>query len=151
MPAKNLDLSLSKLKGASLQVSDSGAYAEPGAAPAQLPFSDGSRLRTDYWRVIKSGKAGVSSFDHLQRYGLPAPIDAIVDLQKEVKDVSVIDACLNEKSGDLLFHFSGDLHLQVLNFTSYEVWEIHFPDGTGEYSPHAGKECLMSELPVTRS
>jgi hypothetical protein len=25
----------------------------------------------------------------------------------------------------------------VFNFTGYEVWEIHFPDGTGEYSPYA--------------
>ena len=26
---------------------------------------------------------------------------------------------------------------QVFNFTSYEVWEICFPNGTGEYSNYA--------------
>jgi len=31
----------------------------------------------------------------------------------------------------------GDLKLQILNFTGYEIWEIRFPDGTGEYSNYA--------------
>jgi len=41
---------------------------------------------------------------------------------------------LDKETGDLLFQFADGIHVQVFNFTGYEVWEIHFPDGTGEYS-----------------
>jgi hypothetical protein len=137
MTVENFDASLSRLKSGSVNVSDSGAFPEPGAASVQLLFSDGSRLRADYWRIVKGEKAGVSSFDHRQQYGLPSPIDAIVHLQEELQDKTVTDARLDERTGDLLFRFTGGLEFQVFNFTGSEVWEIHFPNGTGEYSPYA--------------
>jgi hypothetical protein len=34
----------------------------------------------------------------------------------------------------LQFGFEGDVEFRVFNFTRYEVWEIHFSNGTGEYS-----------------
>jgi hypothetical protein len=43
----------------------------------------------------------------------------------------------DSETGDLVFEFSGGLKLQILNITGYEVWEIHFPDGTGDYSNQA--------------
>jgi hypothetical protein len=137
MIVANFDRSLAALKGATANVSCSGAYTDEGGASVQLVFSDGSRLRADYWRIVKGDKAGVSSFDHDQKYGLPAPIDAVRTLEQELQNKRVTSAALDARTGDLLFGFEGYLEFRVFNFTGYEVWEIHFPNGAGEYSPHA--------------
>ena len=98
---------------------------------------DGSRLQAGYWRLVKNGNECISSFDHEQQYGLPAPIDAIETLQRELCGRSVVEAKLDGETGDLHFRFTGDIKLQVFGFSGYEVWEIHFPDGSGEYSNYA--------------
>jgi hypothetical protein len=137
MIVANFERSLSALKGATVKVSNSDAYPEAGAASVQLLFSEGSRLRADYWRIVNRDKAGVSSFDHDQKYGLPAPIDAFQRLEDELQGKRVTGALLDARTGDLVFSFEEDLEFRVFNFTGYEVWEIHFPNGTGEYSPYA--------------
>ena len=137
MVVANLDRSLSELKGASANVSKSGYYPEPGTASVELLFSERSRIRAGYWRIVKNGNAGLSSFDHDQQYGLPAKIDAFHQLERELQGKCITDALLDAGIGDLLFRFEGDLEFRVFNFTGYEVWEIHFPNGTGEYSPYA--------------
>jgi len=131
---KNFEKWLFNLKNGSVRVSAMNAYPEAAKASVQLLFADGSKLRADYWRVIKDGKAGISSFDHQQQYGSLAPLDAIKELQKELQDKTVTEAQLDKETGDLLFHFPENVEFQVFNFTSYEVWDIRFPDGTGEYS-----------------
>jgi hypothetical protein len=137
MTVKNFDKSLFNLRNLSVHVSAANAYHEPGMASVQLLFGNGSKLRAEYWRIIRDGKAGISSFDHKQRYGLPAPIDAIKELQEQLQDKTVTDARLDAETGDLLFQFADNVKLQVLNFTGYEIWEISFPDGSGEYSNYA--------------
>jgi len=67
-------------------------------------------------------------------YGLPAPIDAIRELQAQIQGKLLTDAQLDRETGDLLFNFGENIKLQVFNFSGYEVWEISFPDGTGDYS-----------------
>jgi hypothetical protein len=106
-------------------------------ASVQLIFANGTRLEAEYWRLVIDGKAGISSFDHQQKYGLPAPIDAVVTLHDTLRDKLVTNAFLNNKTGDLHFEFAGNITLQVFNFTGYEIWHIRFPDGTGEYSNYA--------------
>lgn len=137
MVVKDFDQSLSELKGTSVRVSEAGTYPEPGAASVQLLFSDGSRLRADYWRIIKAGRADVSSFDHNQKYGLPAPINSFERIEQELQGKVVDEARFIHETGDLRFGFGEDIELEVFNFTGYEVWEIHFSNGTGEYSPYA--------------
>jgi hypothetical protein len=137
MFVKNLRKSLSNLKNISVRVSAVEEYPTPGAASVRLFFADGSQLRAEYWRITKGGKAGRSSFDHHQQYGLPAPIDAIAELQEQLQNRTLTDAQLDSETGDLLFQFADDIKFRVFNFTGYEVWEIHFPDGGGEYSPGA--------------
>jgi hypothetical protein len=134
---KDFDKSLFDLKNASVRISAANYYSEPGEASVALLFTNGSKLRAVYWRVTKDGKAGISSFDHQQQYGLPGPIDAIEKLQEELQHKTVTDAQLDKETGDLLFQFAGNIKLQVLNFTAYEIWEINFPDGTVEYSNSA--------------
>jgi hypothetical protein len=137
MVVKGLDQSLASLKGASVRVSNAGWYPEPGASTVELIFSDGTRLRADYWRIIKDGRADVSSFDHDQKYGLPVPINAFSVIEQRLQGQVVTEARFTLRTGDLNFQFEDDVELEVFNFTGYEVWEIHFPNGTGEYSPHA--------------
>jgi hypothetical protein len=91
-------------------------------------------LTAEYWRLLEGGKATISSFDHRQKYGLPEPIDAIKRLQELLRGKLVLSAALDHSTGDLLFEFEGMACLQVFNFTGYEIWEIRFSDGTGEYS-----------------
>ncbi len=134
---KNFDKSMFKLRNTSVHVSATNYHPEPVTASVELLFGNGSKLRAKYWRVTKDGKVGVSSFDHQQQYGLPTPIDAIKELRDHLRDKTVTHAQLDGESGDLFFEFSGNIKFRVFNFTSYEVWEIHFPDGTGEYSPYA--------------
>jgi hypothetical protein len=86
---------------------------------------------------VIDGKADISSFDHHQKYGLPAPIDAVVSLREALHNKPVTNAVLDSKTGDLHFEFAENITLQVFNFTSYEIWHIRFPDGTGEYSNYA--------------
>jgi hypothetical protein len=81
----NFEKSLAALKSATANIANSGAYADAGEASVQLLFSNGSRFRADYWRIVKSGRAGVSTFDHGQKYGLPVPIDALQQLEKELQ------------------------------------------------------------------
>ena len=109
----------------------------PEWASISLLFADGSRLRAEYWRVIQNGRASISSFDHKQKYGLPAEIDAIKELQHLLHEKILVAASLDVEAGDLNFEFSDNTRLQVLNFTGYEVWELRFPDGAVEYSNYA--------------
>jgi hypothetical protein len=134
---KNFDKSLFSLINGSVRVSATNYYPEPGMASVQLLFTNGSKLRAEYWRVTKGGKADISSFDHQQQYGLPAPIDAISELQQQLQDKIVTNAQLDRETGDLLFQFTDNIKFQVFNFTGYEVWEFTFSDGKGEYSNYA--------------
>jgi hypothetical protein len=133
----SLQNSLSKLAGSSVMVSPGIGFPEPGMASADLLFVDGTRLQTEFWRLIEGGRASFSSFDHKQIYGLPTRIDAIQELRDKLAGKTVMEALHDQETGDLLLTFTEDVKLQVLNVTSYEIWQIKFPDGTGEYSNHA--------------
>jgi hypothetical protein len=103
-------------------------------ASIELLFANGTWLEAEYWRLVIDGKAGISSFDHQQKYGLPAPIDAVNTLRGTLQDKPVTNASLDQTTGDLIFEFAGNVSLQVFNFGGYEIWHIRFSDGTGEYS-----------------
>jgi len=130
---------LSKLKNARIiQITDNEGYRdESGSASVIIFLSDGTKLRVNYWRIIKEKRHLISCFDHQQQYDLSAPINAKVELRKTFQDKQVITAQLDKETGDLILHLTGDLEFQILNFTGYEIWEIRFPDGSVEYSNHA--------------
>lgn len=137
MNVQDFERSLSTLKGKTVAVSPSGQYTGPESSSARILFSDGSTLRADYWRLITRGKAGISSFDHNQQYGLPAPIDVFNDLRRELEHKPLAEARWDRRTGDLLLVFEGELELQILNFTGYEVWELCFRDKISMYSNYA--------------
>jgi hypothetical protein len=129
---------LAKLTGSTAVAVERKTYeTEPETASAVIVFSEGTRLTTYYWRLIKNNKALISSFDHQQKYGLPSPIDALSTLTGELQGQTLTCARFDEETGDLQFEFANETEFQALNFTGYEMWHISFPDGTGEYSNHA--------------
>ena len=104
----------------------------------RLVFAGGNAtLQASYWRVVKDGKERISSFDHRQKYGLPAALDALGELQGELRDKTVTEAQWDKETGELLFQFTQNIKLQIFAFTGYAVCEISFPDGAGEYSNYA--------------
>jgi len=128
---------LQGLNNCGARVSENHAYTGNGQASVIITFSNGTKLRADYWRLSKNGGALFSSFDHKQQYGLPAPMDAITCLRDELRNATIVETRHDLESGDLLFAFSNSAKLQVLNVSGYEIWEITFPDGSGELSNYA--------------
>ena len=137
---------LQKLRGVKCAGVDATGDDAPPVAGNQAPelettvrFEDGTKLSAVYWRLVH-GRSPISVFDHRQRYGLPAPIDAIQLLRKALQGQAVTSAELDRTTGDLRFGFESGARLEVFNFTGYEIWEITFPDGTGELSNYALQE-----------
>ena len=132
-----LKQNLARLKNVAVTVAADNVPDEEGTAAIVVKFSDGTVLKSFYWRLIEDGRVRLSSFDHQKKYGLPAPIDA----KEEISDLLEGKLCLNVhfdcETADLTLAFGEATKLQVFNFTAYEIWEIRFPDGTGEYSNYA--------------
>jgi len=137
MVVHGFEISLSLLKGTTVKISNPERFPEPGIATVELYFSDGSRLRTNYWRIIFDGQNRTSSFDHRQKYGLPAPVDAFAQMAEILDRRNLREAKWDARTGDLVLLFEPNVELQVLNLTGFEDWEIHFSNGTGEYSNFA--------------
>lgn len=134
----DVNKNLNDLKNSFIEkVYDTGIPDEAGSASITIEISNRTRLRMDYWRIVRNTSFNVSCFDHKQKYGLPAPIDARVEAEKELLSKEIMSAWMDKETGDLIFEFTDGVKLQALNFTGYEIWQINFPDGTGEYSNHA--------------
>jgi hypothetical protein len=137
----NFSAKLAELVGTTCEAVDAVEYETPPkdiySTGTLLRLADRTRVSAQFWRLTKSGKPLVSIFDHRQQYGLPAPIDAIGVLREELIGKPVVDASMNEVTGDLHFGFRGGLVLEVFNFTGFEIWEVVFQDGQGQLSNYA--------------
>jgi len=100
-------------------------------------FSDGTILRFAYWRLIRDGRAVLSSFDHQKQYGLPAPIEAKEQISSLLTGKICQNVHFDSETADITLIFDETTKLQVFNFTAFEIWTLQFPDGTGEYSNYA--------------
>jgi hypothetical protein len=131
--------SLAKLKTTRVMVADACVPDESGTASIVLSFSDGTTLQAFYWRLVQDGRALLSSFDHQQKYGLPAPINGKEQLSKILEGKICSDAQFDAETADLIFFFGKTIKLQIFNFTEYEIWDVRFPDGSRELSNYALK------------
>lgn len=98
-----------------------------------IVFSNKTEVTASYWRVVSSGTR-ISNFDQNQKYGLQKEINAVEELGKIISGEALTAAFLEVDTGDLEFTMGNNKRLRLFNFTGYEVWEISFPDGSGEYS-----------------
>ena len=90
-------------------------------------FGSGVSLATESpWRFIEQGRVVVSSEDHGQQFGLPAPVDAAKELQSRAAGHTVEGASLASDSGDLMVQFPGPAYLQLLQLSSgHESWRLY--------------------------
>ena len=134
---QSLEESLTKLQNAAVAIFGNDIPDTEGQASIVVQFADGTVLKATYWRVTQNGKAQFSSFDHRQKYGLPAPVDAKTQLINLLHGKICLSAHVDKETADLVLIFADFTKLQIFNFTGYEIWEILFPNGTGEYSNYA--------------
>ena len=134
---KSFEQSLAGLRNAAMAVGADNTPDAEGTAAVVVNFSDGTVLKANYWRLIQDGRALLSSFDHQKKYGLAAPIDAKEQLSTLLEGKICNSVKFDGETADLTLLVGEDTKLQVFNFTAYEIWEIQFPDGTGEYSNYA--------------
>jgi hypothetical protein len=131
---KSFERSLAGLRSTGISVAADDIPDAEGTAAVILKFSDGTVLKANYWRLIQNGRALLSSFDHQKKYGLPAPIDAKEKISALLEGKICLNVHFDSETADLILAFGETTKLQVFNFTGFEIWEIRFPDGTGEYS-----------------
>jgi uncharacterized protein DUF6188 len=117
--------------------------------PGHFTFQFGAvTLAVDcLWRVIADGKITLTSRDHGQRFGLPAPVDAPAAALALLQGRQVVEVRLDESSADLVLGFEGGRRLEILPDSSgYEPWSLHAPGvhlvalgggGVANFSPEA--------------
>ena len=75
------------------------------------------------WRIVYESRLVLTGSDHNQVFGLPGPVNGIVESRKILMDKSVQRIGLRADTGDLTIVFSGAALLEVLNCSSgYEGW-----------------------------
>ena len=88
-------------------------------------FSNGAALTTQsIWRVLAGGRIAVTSEDHRQQFGLPAPVDA-AQRAASILLGTITTTEAAAITGDLRISFSSGSVLEVLNTSSgYEGWRL---------------------------
>ena len=92
-------------------------------------FTDGvSILTEDRWRLLSKEQIEVTSEDHLQKFGLPGPLDAAEQVRGMIGDGPIVDARVNPRTGDLSLVFTDQVELEFLQTSSgYEAWRATVP------------------------
>lgn len=105
------------------------SFSEP--ATWLVVFGDSLRISVECpWRLIHEDGIAVSSDDHRQQFGLPAPIDAAESATSLLAGLAVQRVDLREGTADLFIHFERDWHLEIIPFSSgYESWQVSTPSG----------------------
>ena len=82
------------------------------------------------WRLLQAGHVAISSEDHLQQYGLPAPLNAAAVASSLLVSNQVTRVEIRDGTADLILEFSGGLRLEFIPFSSgYESWGVGTPSG----------------------
>src|SRR2546430_285520 len=80
------------------------------------------------WRILRGSNIALSSEDHQQEYGLPAPIDAVAEARELLSSAVVTAVVLHPGTLDISFTFSTGLVLQLIPFfRGYECWQVSSP------------------------
>ena len=81
------------------------------------------------WRLITPSGIIVTSEDHDQQFGLPAPVNTGGRVTKELGCDKISDLSHDPQTGDLFLRFSGDRYLQFLQLScGYEAWRLYMGD-----------------------
>jgi hypothetical protein len=91
-------------------------------------FSSNASITVEcLWRVLTTSIV-VTSEDHQQKFGLPAPLDAVSRASEILVGDTINEFVLRADSLDLLFTFSRAQRLEILPTSAgYEAWQIVSP------------------------
>jgi Family of unknown function (DUF6188) len=91
-------------------------------------FSTGASIMVEcVWRILDRSIV-VTSEDHQQKFGLPAPFDALARASELLVGDTVRDFILRHDSLDLAFTFSRGHRLDIVpSSAGYEAWQIVSP------------------------
>ena len=82
------------------------------------------------WRLVAAQGTAVTSEDHNQRFGLPAPVDAASECLNLIAMSPISSVRLEELTADLTLALGGELSLEIVTTSSgYENWQVHDPNG----------------------
>lgn len=107
---------------------------ESDSANVCIAIEGGAKIYSSYWRLLIKKGERLSSFDHKQQYGLPAPINAVEELKNKVVGASINEIKYVEESDDIELSFLNNLKLQIFNFSGYEAWELALNKNESVYS-----------------
>jgi hypothetical protein len=90
-------------------------------------FTDGVVLSVEcLWRLLEGASIVVTSEDHGQKFGLPAPVDAVAWVQARLADAQVAGVEYREGTNDLRLVFASGHTLEVLSTSiGYEMWHLY--------------------------
>lgn len=95
------------------------------------------------WRILQQARTTLSSDDHGQQYGLPAPINAAAEATKLLSAVDIDAAQLRAGTNDILIDFSDDVRLEIIPISSgYEGWQMMIRSVQSSSPGVAGKSHL---------
>jgi len=91
-------------------------------------FGDANLVAETLWRVIAKDRIALTSRDHGQQFGLPAPLDAAAEAMKLLGQSRIVDVELDETLADLSLEFEDGTRLEFLTESSgYEPWSLGAP------------------------
>ncbi len=94
------------------------------------------------WRLIESGRVRFTSQDDGQRFGLPAPVDAAMEVGRRLAGALIKTVELRDGTLDLEIRFESGHALQCIPDSSgYEAW--HLSDGATEFIAVGGGDLFM--------
>jgi hypothetical protein len=115
------------------------SFAEPETW--LLMLGDSLSISVDCpWRLLHDGAIAVSSDDHRQQFGLPAPIDAAERASSLLEGVVVQRVEVRKGTADLFIDFDRDRRLEIIPFSSgYESWQVSTPSGKSVVAQGGGQ------------
>jgi hypothetical protein len=82
------------------------------------------------WRVVADNRIAVTDRDHLQKFGLPVPIDSRSVVLDLLRGRRISTAVITEGTGDLRLTFDGGVLFETFTDSSgYESGSILLPSG----------------------
>ncbi len=77
------------------------------------------------WRVLEDGRIRLTSEDDGHKFGLPAPMDAVHEINIWLGGIAIQKVELTEGTLDLRLYFENGYVFEMLpNSSGYEAWDI---------------------------
>jgi hypothetical protein len=96
-------------------------------------FTFGDRLAIgteSSWRLVTPDGVAVTSEDHEQKFGLPAPVDAAERVMARLASHRVQAVSLDATTGDMHVSFAESMYLHFIQMScGYESWRATTPRG----------------------